>query len=440
MIRTFIFIILVGGAILAALRSPFGALAGYLWFALFRPQEWVWIDITGLQLSLVFGILVVGRSLLAGVLPDLRHRISWGVIIFLATGLLAQMNATRPEVGWEWIDYFARLALVVLFVVALVDSQRRLMYAVMVVALSLGYYTAKAGVASMLGGGVRFSAGLAGAFVDNNAFALAGVMVLPLLWALARNVPSDWYARRWVKWAYIAAIPTSAFAVVSTFSRSGLLALVAAMLAFVMLQRKVVRSFVVLAAVCVAMAAIVPLPAGYEERAETILSYEEVGEVSALSRLHFWEVAWDMAVANPLGVGMRNFDATFDRYDFLDGQYGRGRSVHSSHFQVLAEQGFPGFVVWVWLFWTAIAACLRARRVAELRLGATPEGRFMWDMATALVVSMVGFLVGGMFIALALNDLTWITFGLVAALDRLSRRAVEQHSPAVEGVALGAVR
>lgn len=424
MLRTLLFVVITIVAIVAALRSPFGALIAYLWFAMFRPQEWVWIDITSLHLSLVFGILLVGRSLLSGVLPDLRHRMSWGILLFLATGLVAQLHATRPEIGWAWIDYFARLTVLVLFVVALVNSFQRFMYAVMVVALSLGYYTAKAGLASLLGGGVRFSAGLAGAFVDNNAFALAGVMILPLLWALARNVPPDWCARRWILRGYMLAIPMSTFAVISTFSRGGLLALVSSLLIFVALQRRPMRAFVSMAVVCVVIAAVVPLPAGYEDRAGTILSYEEVGESSALSRLHFWKVAWDMSVDNPLGVGMRNFDVTYNKYDFLDGKYGRSRAVHNSHLQVLAEQGFVGFSVWIWLFWTAITACLRMRQMADSQLADTPEGQFIWDMATALVVSMVGFLVGGTFIALALNDLTWIMFGFVAALDRLSRRVM----------------
>jgi hypothetical protein len=39
------------------------------------------------------------------------------------------------------------------------------------------------------------------------------------------------------------------------------------------------------------------------------------------------------------------------------------------------------------------------------------------------MVSMVGFMVGGSFLALALNDLTWLTFALLAALDRWSRDA-----------------
>jgi hypothetical protein len=54
-------------------------------------------------------------------------------------------------------------------------------------------------------------------------------------------------------------------------------------------------------------------------------------------------------------------------------------------------------------------------------------------MANALLTSMVGFATGGAFLALALNDLTWLTFGMVAALDRLSR---EQPEHAVAPVAL----
>ena len=36
------------------------------------------------------------------------------------------------------------------------------------------------------------------------------------------------------------------------------------------------------------------------------------------------------------------------------------------------------------------------------------------------MVSMVGFIVGGGFVASALNDVTWLTFAMVASLDRLA--------------------
>ena len=35
----------------------------YLWFALFRPQDWIWIDITSLRLSMVLGIILLVPAL-----------------------------------------------------------------------------------------------------------------------------------------------------------------------------------------------------------------------------------------------------------------------------------------------------------------------------------------------------------------------------------------
>ena len=53
---------------------------------------------------------------------------------------------------------------------------------------SLGFHAAKAGLAFIVGGGTRFADGLAGAFVDNNGYALGTVMIMPLLLATAQNI------------------------------------------------------------------------------------------------------------------------------------------------------------------------------------------------------------------------------------------------------------
>jgi hypothetical protein len=42
------------------------------------------------------------------------------------------------------------------------------------------------------------------------------------------------------------------------------------------------------------------------------------------------------------------------------------------------------------------------------------------SVVEAEVDEVAGFLVGGSFLSSALNDLTWLTFALVAALDRLA--------------------
>src|SRR5258708_35923766 len=105
MLRSLLVIMILIPGIVAGLFSRFAALQLYLWFALFRPQEWLWIDVSQLRLSLLIGLLLVIPSVLTGVLPDVTHPLSAGAAMFLLTALGAQLNAYRPDIGWEWLAY-----------------------------------------------------------------------------------------------------------------------------------------------------------------------------------------------------------------------------------------------------------------------------------------------------------------------------------------------
>lgn len=422
----FILGIMIPGVI-AAIRDRFAALLLYLWFALFRPQEWLWIDVSSLRLSLILGVILVAPALATGVWPNLSHPLSLGTFAFFVSGILAQFGAIDPALGWAWLDFQARLTVICLLTVTLITTRQRLLLVVAVVGGSLGFHAAKAGVASALGGGVRFHDGLAGAFPDNNGYALATVMVMPLMLAVAQNLEDRWI---WIRRGLYAAVPLCAITVVSTFSRGGFVAMAVATLAFVMLQRRRVMALVGMMVLAGVAFLLVPVPEGYFDRLETIQTYEEVEDDSALGRLHFWQVAVIMAESRPFGVGLRNFEAAYDQYDFSNGQFGHGRSVHNSHFQVLAELGFPGAVIWGTLFIAAFSMALRVRARSK-RPDLTPEeSRFFFTFSNGLIVSMVGFLIGGSFVASALNDVTWLTFAMVASLDRLARQAVPQTATA----------
>ena len=259
MLRTLFILIVISSGIVAALFSRFAALLLYIWFALFRPQEWVWVDITGLHLSLVLGILLVVPSLATATFPNLTHPLSVGTVLFLLTSLLAQINAVNPAHSLEWVDYLSRLLLVSLLATTLVDSRRRFVLTVTTIAVSIGFFSAKAGLASLLGGGVQFSAGQAGAFVDNNGYALAIAMTLPLLWFCGQVLPREFPTFKWIPRGFFLAVPLSAFALISTFSRAGFLALIAVTLTYVMLQKRRVLVFTVLA---LTLAVIIPFRSG----------------------------------------------------------------------------------------------------------------------------------------------------------------------------------
>jgi probable O-glycosylation ligase (exosortase A-associated) len=433
MLRSLLIIAILIPGFFAALRDRYTALVMYLWFGMFRPQDWIWIDITSLRLSMVFGVVLLVPALAAGLLPNATHPLSLGMILFLLSGLVSQVGAVQPETGWVWVDFMFRLIITCTLLITLTTSSKRVIGILAVIGGSLGFHAAKAGLLFVVVGGTRFADGLSGAFVDNNGYAMGTVMIMPMLFATAQNihhlVPTPGAIQTWARRGLYASVPLCLFAVIGTYSRGGFLALSAACLVFLMLQRHRFIMLTSLVVVVTVVLTLVPLPQSYTERLQTIQTYKEVGESSALSRPHFWKVGINMGMSRPFGVGMRQYEAAYDRYDFLHGEFGTGRSVHSSHVQVFAEQGFFGFLVWIGMLGWAFLTCLRIRsRSRNPRLSAD-DSRLLLTTANAMMSSMAGFIVGGSFIALALNDVTWLTFALIAAVDRLSVRMCAEAAP-----------
>jgi putative inorganic carbon (HCO3(-)) transporter len=431
MLRTFLVLLILVPGFYLGVRDRFYALLLYLWWAFFRPQDWVWIDITFLQPSLALGLLLIVPSIFSGLYPNLTHPLSIGSCMFLLSALMAQFNAVNAAMGWDWIDFFTRLIIVCLLTVTLTTTPKKFIWVLAVVSGSFGFHAAKAGLASLLGGGLRFFDGLSGAFVDNNGYACGTAMMIPLLVAVGDNiqliVPPE-YPRllKWIRRGFRASVPLCMFTVVSTYSRGGFLALAAATMVYVALHRSRVRFALSLAAVMTILLVFVPIPEDYVDRLETIQTYEEIGEESAISRTHFWQVALAMADDNPFGVGLRNYEFAYDKYDFSNGRYGHGRAVHSSHFQVLSELGYFGALIWAVQFGMGFLVALTVRR-RSWTPGLPPESaRFLITVSNCIISSMTAFFVGGSFISLALNDVTWLTFSLLAALDLMSARMCDE--------------
>lgn len=426
MLRTILVLGILSIGLPAALFSRYVALLLYIWFALFRPQEWVYFDLSAYRLSLVLGIVLVVPSILAARFPKVTHPVAVGTLVFLGSALLAQTGAVRPDIGWAWLAYMGELALVCLLVPVLATTRTQLLGVVATIGMSFGFHAAKAGLMSLFSGGARFGDGFAGAFVDNNGYAVGIVMILPLLVITAQNS-----SHRLMRIALFTWVPLSAFAAVSTFSRGGFLALIASLCTWMLLQRRRFRIIIAAAAVVGIGAAIVPIPEGYGDRLKTIQTYEHIGETSALSRLYFWRVALEMSADYPFGIGLRNFEALYDKYDSTDGEFGSQRSVHNSHLQVLSETGVLGAFAWIAVFGFAFRAVSRARRAStDLSLSADDQ-RFLFTTANGVCASLVGFIVGGNFIAMALNDLTWLVLATAMSLDLYVARALAAPRAAV---------
>jgi putative inorganic carbon (HCO3(-)) transporter len=419
----------------AGVFSRFAALILYLWFALFRPMDWVWFDISSLRLSLLIGLLLLVPCLLTGIFPYVSHGLSLFALLFFGCTLLAQTSAVNVDLGWMWIDTFGRLVTVSLLLISLITTPQRFYWVLLTVAVSFGIHPAKAGLVSILKGGGSIAEGIGGAFADNNGYAVGMVMIIPLLLAVAQNT-----RERWMRYGLYAAVPLSAVAVVATNSRGGFVGLAAAMMVWVLMQRRRATSAVLVTAVVAIGLAYGPISEDYKERLGSIKTYEQEGDASALGRLHFWNTAMLMVQDRPLGVGLRNYEVAYNLYDDSYGAFGRGRAVHSSHFQVLAEVGYPGITAYAMIFSYALYVAWRIRRRSFDKSLSPGASRFLFTVSVALMTSIVGFLVGGSFVSLALNDLTWVSFGMLVSLDRLSLKMLAQPEVPMSEVTLEEAR
>jgi O-antigen ligase len=155
-----------------------------------------------------------------------------------------------------------------------------------------------------------------------------------------------------------------------------------------------------------------------EESIETVAEGpDEGGDTSAASRIHFWRVATNMAFDNPLfGVGVMMFPRFYNLYDFSQGLYGRGRSVHSLWFGILAEVGIPAFLIFVLLLGLTLGGCGAIARRA--RRGELPLE--FYHYAVALQIGFVACMVGASFLPFQYTEMMWHCFGLSIALRFIS--------------------
>jgi hypothetical protein len=82
--------------------------------------------------------------------------------------------------------------------------------------------------------------------------------------------------------------------------------------------------------------------------------------------------------------------------------------------------------IWAAMFGYAFIVCLRVRRRSRSEHLSPELQTFLFTTANGLMTSMTGFLVGGAFLSAVLNEISWLTFAIIAALDRISAELCAQ--------------
>jgi len=388
---------------------PFLGLLLYSWLAYMRPQDLAWgLGTTHLSdwvaIAMILGLVFALRR--ERVLT-LRPQLALMITLLLWVGVTVY-TAVLYEPSLERFELFAKVVLIPVLTTGLVRSEKRFKYLMWTVAFSLGLLGFKTGLFGLLRGGAAILQGPGGFMVDNNGYAFALVVALPLLVGIALAERATWMRILAAVFAMF-----TAFSVVFTFSRGGLVALsVVSVLLLFGSKRPFLAGIVVLASAGILFASMsADFEEAYRSRAETLQNVEEDG--SAMGRVAAWKTAIEMAKEYPVfGVGPANFQYVYRRFGNPD----EARVAHNVYFQWLTDSGVPALVLFllmlavtVWRMW---------------KLGRNTKHAWAATYARMITISIVGFAVGATFLDKAYYDLIYHVVGISVSLELAAETAL----------------
>jgi putative inorganic carbon (HCO3(-)) transporter len=266
---------------------------------------------------------------------------------------------------------------------------------------------------------------------DPNMYAQVLVLIVPL--TAERTVNGENLLARLVAGATSV---LCTLAIIFTYSRGGLLALLVvwAVLALPLVRRPRVALLVIVLAGFVASF----VPSSYIDR----LTKLEVAalaasggseDVSLEGRTAEMLVAWRMFLDHPvLGVGLENYPRHFQPYVQKLGLRARheDRKSHSLYLQIAAERGALGILAFTVLLVVTLRGLLAGRREL-LTHGYSAEA----SIAAAAAVSLLGYGVAAIFLHGEYGRYFWIMIGIAMSIRTISKGELpsrEQRGPAGE--------
>jgi probable O-glycosylation ligase (exosortase A-associated) len=425
--RDLLFLTVLLGILPIALMRPWIGVLAWAWVGYMNPHRLGW----GFSRDFPAALLVGAAVLIGLLIARDRKAIPWnremGILALLAAYFtFTTLFAMAPDAAWHQWDKVMKILLMTFVSTMLIYGKDRIHALLMVTALSIGFFGLKGGIFTFLTGGHHRIYGPGGSFIaDNNSLGLAMIMVLPLLFFLAREE-----SRKWLRRLLYATAAFTVVSVIFTYSRGALLGL-AAIAPFLLLKTRkkaLVTLFLVPAVWLVAEFA----PPELYGRARSIQTYEQ--DMSSMQRLQAWSVAWNVAKAHPFTGGGFNLAYLDDAawLSYADRQYDQwgnvARAAHSIYFQVLGDHGFVALGLFLALILSTLLSLRRIKREAAH----DPSTAWLANYASSVQIGLVGFMVSGAFLSLAYFDLFYSYVALTAIMSR--ELAARETAPEGAGV------
>jgi len=387
---------------------PYTGLMMFSWMAYMRPNDLTW----GFTRYVRFSQFIAIAMIAGWVLFDkrkfmVRDKRCVFMILMAAAVMISYTYTPDKNFGPNKKAFeFVKIIAIALFTTGQLDSKSRIRGLLFLIGLSFAFYGIKGGIAGVLFRNAEIIRGPGGLLLDNNDFALAMVMNLPILHYLALSEANK-KLRLFLRGAFVLTIVT----VVITGSRGGFLAMAAVCALMVWKSEYKLVGFA--AGVIGSVLFLVFIPEDYKRRLSTLTTDTGEMDKSASGRIHAWGVAFNMAVSNPFfGVGFQNFVKSYDKYDTNPSGKEISRVAHNSYFQIWAESG--SFALGFFLA-TILSTLLMTRRIQRaVRVRDGPS--WIIHYSAMIEVTLWGYMVGATFLNRAHFDLMYQLVAIAVAV------------------------
>lgn len=394
--------------------QPWIGFLGWTWIGTMNPHRIVF----GYARELPWAMMLGGATLVGLLTTKDKKPVPWNLQLGLMVVLLVYFTFTTlfawaPEEAWDQWTRVMKVVVMAIIATKVIYSKQRIRWLLLVIALSVGYYGIKGGIWVIGTGGSERVHGPTGSFISqSNGIGLGLLMVIPLMFALAREEQ-----RRWLRLFLHVSVALCILSVFFTYSRGAMLGMAATAPFLFMRSKRKFRAAMILVPFLVA--GVMFAPDKLFQRAETIGSYEE--DTSSMQRIQSWTVAWNIALEKPLtgaGFSFESFPSSErwlrygnpDLMKFMD----YSRAAHSVYFQILGHHGFVALALFLWLMLSTIRTCNQLRK----RTAGKPELEWIGNYASAIRICLIGYMVSGAFLSTGYFDLAWVYCTFTAILSR----------------------
>ena len=384
-LRDFVVLIFTLACIGFALRKAWWGVLALAVFSYLNPHAYAWGPVRSLPLYQILFLVVAFRALMEKDRQPIPR--DWRVTAFFllwAYFFFTTTQALVPSAAWEKLWFVSKIYLPFIFTLILINTREKLYYLIITIASSIGIVAVKGGIFAITHG---FSARIYGPpatqFEENNAFAVAVLINVPLLVLWYRETTNPW-----IKRGLLVAIPLHYVCAVSSWSRGAMLAMAAMTLVLIWNSK---RKYLAIPLFIVgAYFTIQALPDEWFGRMSTLETYEE--DSSAQGRLEAWRDGWNYAVQHPL------LGAGFEGWIWVT-----NRDWHSSYVEILAEHGFIAFGLWFSMLLGTLLSLTRLPR----KVKGIPELKWVENYSYMLRASLIAYAVGTAFLGLSYWDLLY---------------------------------